>query len=109
MQAIIDAVSFLASWFDETIYQFFVDMIHYTFEFMAKFIVQFLAWMVPFVWGIAKGFIQDLQLSTSLINAWGTLDGDAASMAVWFGVPEAMNNILAALALRFAIKAIPGL
>lgn len=108
MNAIIQAISYIAEFLHSTIYTWFMEAAHWILSLAVVVLVSTLAWLIPFVWDIVKTIITDLDLSSALMAAWSNLDSDSAAIALFFRVPEAANNLISAVVLRFALKMIPG-
>ena len=95
-------------WLNSGSYTWYTEATAYAIQTATIAYLKFLAWVIPFAWGIAKAIIQDLGISQALQSAWGSLDSTVVQAATFFKIPEAVNNIITALVTRIAFRFIPG-
>lgn len=94
-------------WFGEEIYNFatwaFSQLVQYIILASIKF--QILA--VTFAWDVASQLLADLNISSFISEAWGSIPGDLSSVLGFFGVPEAVNILISALGTKFVLRFVP--
>jgi hypothetical protein len=103
-----DLLNWVTVFFGQGIYDFASNIFSSAIEWWMLFKIQSTLWAVKFSWGIAQSVISSLGISTLLTQAWGNLDSDVASAAMFFRVPEGLNLILTSLTTKFVMKFVPG-
>jgi len=100
-------IDFFVKWFNETIYEFFVNAFAYLVEQMTLASIKFTIWSSQFAWDIAKNIIDDLGVTDALNSAWSTIPGDTVSILAFFQIPDVINILLTALVTSYTLKFIP--
>jgi len=104
---LIDPIDFFVTWFQETIYEFFVSAFAYLVESMTLASIKFTIWSSQFAWDIAKQLINDLGVTDALNSAWSTIPGDTVSVLAFFQIPDVVNILLTAFVTSYTLKFIP--
>ncbi|MEJ1364283.1 MAG: DUF2523 family protein [Candidatus Sedimenticola sp. (ex Thyasira tokunagai)] len=104
-----EGITFISEWLNSGSYGFFTEAAAYWVKTATLAYFAFIEWMVPFAWGVAKSIINDLNLSSHLATAWGSMDSQALSIATFLKLPEVISNILTAGMAKIVMKFIPGM
>lgn len=94
MGEILEGIQAIYDFFTIEIYIFLGEM----FSHLATWIV--IWWfkakvsMLAFLWGVAQGMLEQLNLSAFLQQHWGNLDNDLLGFVSRYKLPEAINIIL---------------
>jgi len=59
---------------------------------------------VSLFWSIAEVVLDQLNLSSALSSAWGSIDGELMGYMSFFRIPEAFSIILSAKVTRFVLN-----
>lgn len=60
--------------------------------------------LLAFSWSIANQIITNLNISSYLNTAWGSLNSQVLQMLVFFRIPDAVNMILSVATTKFVFK-----
>lgn len=104
---VVDPISRLLKFFEDDIYQFFVDAFAYLVEQLTLGSIKFMIWSMQFGWDVAEQIILDLGLNDKLNQAWGLMDNDTISILSFFGIPEVVSILLSAIVTSYVLKFIP--
>jgi hypothetical protein len=88
------------------IYLFFSKFFAEALKWMLLAKVQFLVFIIPLLWSVAKEFLASLHLSELLASAWSSLDPSVTSFAAYLRIPEAISMMLSAHVTRFLMRMI---
>lgn len=105
----LDTLHQILAWFDNGIYQFFVELTAYLIE---KITIMYLKWTLAaltFSWDVAQQILVDLQISQMLSSMWNNFDSDTLNLITWLKMPDFVNTVLTAYVTRFVMRFIPGL
>jgi hypothetical protein len=91
-------------WLNSGVYTFFTEATAYLIKSAILGYIQFLNWMVPFAWGVAKELIQDFGISSLIESAWSKLPNDIRSICLFMGVDDSLNIVLNAAVTRFVLQ-----
>ncbi|PPK71890.1 uncharacterized protein DUF2523 [Methylobacter tundripaludum] len=69
--------------------------------------LNFMLWVLPFVWGVAKNIINDLGITSLLSSAWSSIDSKALAYLTVLRLPDSLNLIISAYFTKFVLKFIP--
>lgn len=98
---------FIGSFFTSGIY----DLLTWAFaKFVEGFLItglNFLIWALPFSWGVAKQVLVDLNITSVVNAAWGSVDSGILGYANLLQLPEALNLLISAYMTRFVLRFIP--
>lgn len=86
------------------IYGFVTSGISYLMIVATVGVIKFKIFMIGFAWDVAQSVIQQLNISSALNAAWGSLDSSLAAFVSLLNVPEAINVILSARVTRFVLN-----
>ncbi|WP_417784452.1 DUF2523 family protein [Terasakiella pusilla] len=106
-----DVISFfgdIKDWIYSGIYTFTVDAYAYFIKQSVKAYIGFMITAIPFAWDVAQSIMNDLNISSYLDSAWGTLDAPTRSILAYLKIPEGVNFILSSAVTRFVLRFIPG-
>lgn len=102
-------LTFIADWLNSGVYEYWTKAWAWAIEKATIAYLSFLAWVIPFAWGIAKTIVTDLGISDAIAQGFSHLDSDVLNAVTFFKIPDAVNQIVTAWVTRFAMRFIPGL
>jgi hypothetical protein len=69
--------------------------------------IDFVMWVMPFAWSVARQIIIDFDLSALLDSAWSALPFQLQGLATVLKIPESVNLLISAYFTRFVLRYIP--
>jgi len=102
------AIGFIAEWLNSGTYNFFTEAAAYFIEKATIAYLKFVAWAIPFAWGIGKQILLDLNITQTINSAWSNFDSQTLATLNFFRVPEGINYLFTAGATKLALRFIPG-
>lgn len=89
------------------IYLFAVSVFKAFIEYWTLASIKGAIWSCGFAWDIAKGILQDLNLSAHIQTAWSAMPSSASQALSYFRIPEVINNLASGIVMRYVLRFIP--
>lgn len=86
------------------IYTFFTKFFAEAIKWFLLAKLQFMAFIIPFAWGIAKELLISLHFSELLALAWSSLDSRMLQFLTMLRFPEAVTLIFSAHTSKYVLK-----
>lgn len=99
---------YIRDWLESGVYTFFTELVAYLIEAATLGYINFLKFVIPFAWGVAKVIIQDLNISSLVNSAWSDLPDLSRAVLTALKVPEIINLVISGAVTKYVLKFIPG-
>ncbi len=99
---------FIKEWINSGVYDFFTNFVAFLIEMATLSYLKFLNFVIPFAWGIAQEIIKDLNISSMLNQAWGSLPDMSRAVLTAMKIPEVVNLVISGAVTKYVLKFIPG-
>ena len=106
--SLFDVAQDISDFFENSIYQFFVDLFAYLIVWFQEMKLRWLIFLVQFSWDIAKQIMQDLNITGFLNNMYNHLDSRILNVMLYFKIPDALNTIINAYLTRYIFRFLGG-
>jgi hypothetical protein len=104
---IFDFFNAIYEFISSGIYSFAVDAFKAFVEYSTLAMIKSSIWSLGFAWDVAKGILQDLNLSSHIQSAWSSMPSAASGALAYFRVPEVINNLATGVVMRYVMRFLP--
>ncbi len=107
MDAILDGITYIASWLASGIYDTLTNVLGYWLAKLNEAVFLILLYFMQFGWDIFKIAFAQLDLSNQLNSMLSGIESKTLNIVFYMRIPEALNIILTGAITRYVLNFIP--
>lgn len=98
---------YLYEWFTSGLYDFAMQFVAWALKKMLIFYYEAAVASIEFAWGTVQIVLDDLNISSFLLDSISDMPVTVQQVIVFFRIPEFINLILSALGTRLVLRIVP--